>query len=600
MPPANVPATRGSAVRRSTTRQPAIDEAQRLPAAAWAWAFAALAAALYVSALLNPFVYDDVRTVVENPSLRDLSNWRYLLDFNRFRPVVNLSYALDVALWGFEPLGFHLTNLLLHALDAALFFLLVRGLVSDRGDPAAADGGSPRMVESPRLVALFAAALFAAHPLMTEAVGYVSARPELLAAAFALASLLCARRALRGGGTGWWIAASFGWVLAAASRETGALVPVIVLAYDRLLRPGDDAARSRRLWRLHGPLLLVLAAGAALRLRTFLGAESPVLPRTMAENLQTELVILWRYVRLLLWPAGQSLVHPAQRIASPLAPKVLLAAAGLLAVAVLCWLLRRRYPLAVFGAIWFLVFIAPSSSFVPLAELMAEHRLYLASGGIFIIAAVALGHLAAWWRRAERRPANAPRTLAIAVVVVLALLTVERNRIWIDAATLWRDAAQKAPLTWAPHYGLAQVLRQRGDWGGAIAAYRRAVALRPDDNRARIDLAICLGQVGRWEEAHQALREALAVDPNSAEAFNTLGWLAGRTRQPDEARQRFAQALALDPRNVTARMNLAMLDEAVFRDYAEALRLCREVQQLQPGIPAAADCVRRNEARATR
>ncbi|HET9768512.1 MAG TPA: tetratricopeptide repeat protein, partial [Thermoanaerobaculia bacterium] len=350
-----------------------------------------------------------------------------------------------------------------------------------------------------------------------------------------------------------------------------------------------------RLWRLHLPLLLVLGAGAAWRLRAFLGAESPVLPRAAAQNFYTELTVLWRYVGLLLWPAGQSLVHPAQRVASPLVPKVLLSAAALLLVAALGWRLRRRYPLAVFGLVWFFLFLAPSSTFVPLVELMAEHRLYLASGGIFLARGVGLGALSDWWQRTDRGPHAAPRALAAAIVAVLALLTVARNRVWADAVTLWQDAAAKAPLTWAPHYGLAQALRQRGDWNGAVVAYRRAVALRPDDNRARIDLAICLGQLGRYDEARAELGQVLAADPASADAFNNLGWLANRTRQPQEARQRFEQALAVDPGNVTARINLAMLEEQVFGRRAEALRLCREVEHLQPGIAAVAECIRRNE-----
>src|SRR4051812_20950481 len=100
------------------------------PSSLWAWLPALLGALVYWGSLHHPFVYDDVNTVVDNPSLRDLSNWKFLLVYSPFRPVVNLSYALDTALWGVTPFGFHLSSLLLHSLDAALFFGVVRALMT--------------------------------------------------------------------------------------------------------------------------------------------------------------------------------------------------------------------------------------------------------------------------------------------------------------------------------------------------------------------------------------------------------------------------------------------------------------------------------------
>src|SRR5260221_13011559 len=124
-------------------------------------AFAALLAGLvYVNALHNPFVYDDYHTVVENTSIERLSNLRGIVLHDVTRPIVNFSYAADRALWGAKPIGFHVTNVLLHMLNVVLVFTLGRRLAHDR------DRGV--------LVAFAAAVLFAAHPMMTEAVGYIS------------------------------------------------------------------------------------------------------------------------------------------------------------------------------------------------------------------------------------------------------------------------------------------------------------------------------------------------------------------------------------------------------------------------------------------
>lgn len=554
----------------------------------------ALAAAVYLGALHNPFVYDDVATVVKNPSLRDLSNWRFVLGFSPFRPLVNLSYAVDTALWGLQPYGFHLTGLLLHALDAALFWLLASALLRDQASvatQAAAETGSQR------LAALGAACLFAVHPMMTEAVGYASARGEVLCAALVFACLLFARRAVMERRRRLWVGAALCWLLALASRENAAMVPLVFLAWDRLLQPGSQDERRRRLWRLHLPLVALVAAGGAFRLAAYLRSETAALPREVWRHFCTELPIYWRYLRLLLWPAGQSLVHPAQRVASPLQPAVLLAAAGMLAAGAAAWMLRRRFPLAVFGLVWFPLFLAPSSSLIPLVELMAEHRVYLASCGLFLIAGLGFARLDGWWRNAERQPSLLPRALGMAAIALLAVLTMARNEVWADPVTLWADAARKAPLTWAPYYALGDALRDSRGCRAAVPIYRRAVELRPDDNRARLNLGICLAQLGEQGPAKATFEAALALDPRSPDVHNNLGWLANLDRQPDAARQHFQRALEIDPKNAVSLINLATLDETVFDDPAEALRLCRELQRLHPGSAAAGACVERNERR---
>src|SRR5439155_26977661 len=127
--------------------------------------------------------------VVENPSIERLSDRRAIVLHDVTRPIVNFSYAIDRALWGVTPIGFHVTNVLLHILNVILLFALVRRLADDR------DRGV--------LVAFGAAVIFAAHPMMTEAVGYISGRSELLCAAFFLPAVMAGRRWLRGGGGAW-------------------------------------------------------------------------------------------------------------------------------------------------------------------------------------------------------------------------------------------------------------------------------------------------------------------------------------------------------------------------------------------------------------
>ena len=149
--------------------RPAIHYNGRLAACS---AAALLGGLVYLNALHNPFVYDDYHTVVANASITDLTNVRAIVLGALTRPIVNFSYAVDRAIWGPRPFGFHVTNVLLHMLNVVLLFQLARQLGKDT------------------LAAFAAAALFAVHPMMTEAVGYISGRSEVLCATFFLLALM--------------------------------------------------------------------------------------------------------------------------------------------------------------------------------------------------------------------------------------------------------------------------------------------------------------------------------------------------------------------------------------------------------------------------
>ena len=156
---------------------------------------AVLAGAAYFGAIDNPFVYDDHDTVLGNRSLADLSNIRFILVYSPFRPLVNASYALDRWLWGYRPLGYHLTNIGLHMAAVVLLYAWIRRILFDSGRTRS----DSKPARGPSLAAFTGAALFAVHPMQTEAVAYVSGRSELMCAVWFIAALLLARDAILSG-----------------------------------------------------------------------------------------------------------------------------------------------------------------------------------------------------------------------------------------------------------------------------------------------------------------------------------------------------------------------------------------------------------------
>lgn len=544
---------------------------------------AALACAAYLNALDNPFVYDDHDTVIANRSLADLSNIRFILVYSPFRPLVNASYALDRWLWGYRPLGYHLTNIGLHVAAVVLLYAWIRRLLSDTGSARYAS-----------LAAFTGAALFAVHPLQTEAVAYVSGRSELMCAVWFIAALLLARDAIFSGNRVRGAVAAACGVLAIASKETGLVLPLVFLAYDWLLRPDDDAARRRRLWRVIVPVFALFAAMAVYRFMTLPGilggsVMAPVL------NGMTQATVIWRYAGLLAWPAGQSIMHAVHRVTSVLDPLSWVALAALVLASAAAFRLRKSYPVISFGIVWFLIVLAPSSSVVPLREGMAEHRVYLASAGIFIAVAASMG------RWLERDPGPSPlvrRALAGAVCVVLTMLcalTVMRNRVWSNPVALWAEASLHAEGMWEPHYALADSLREAGDCGAAVPEYRKVVTLQPAHRDAHTNLGICLAQTGKLEEAEEAFRRVLEIDPAFPRGYTNLGALALVAGDTTRARDYYREAIAQDPGNVLARMQLASLYENTFHDYHAAARMCGEARLLAPSTPGVAECVERNQ-----
>jgi len=551
---------------------------------------AALGALVYLAALGNPFVYDDRATVLNNPSLVDLANWRFVLVYSLFRPVVNVSYAIDRAVWGFDAFGFHLTNLLLHLVNIALVHRFVWHAA---GDAARRHGEEPPATRG--LVAFATSALFAVHPLLTEAVGYVSGRSEVLCATFLLAALLMGRRRLAGGAWPWLAGGLAMFALALGAKEVAAVFPFLLAAYDGLCGGGTPADRRRRLWRLHAPLAAAVAAAAVVRLATLAAEPTAIGFGSPWQNALTQVTVVTRYLGLLVLPVGQSIAHAVEAPApagAVVAALVLLAAGAWAAFAA-----RRRAPLATLGAIWFLLLVAPSSA-VPLREPMAEHRVYLASAGVFLIAALVLASRPSARAGAGARAVPGWRVaVLVAALAALGGLTVARNRVWASPVTLWADAAVAAPRAWEPHYQLGDALRESGRCADAIEPYLVVTELRPSHRDAFNNLGICLAETRQLDQAREAFTRALAIDPGFARAHNNLGGLALVARDHAEARRQFEQVLALDPDNVLARRQLASLFETVFDDPAEAARLCREILALDPRTPGAAECVARNEAR---
>lgn len=472
-----------------------------------------LAGLVYLNALHNPFVYDDHHTIVTNTSIVRLTNLRAIVRHDVTRPLVNLSYAIDRALWGREPFGFHASSVLLHMLDVALLFALARRLSLRHGSGQA--GG---------FAAFAAAALFAVHPMMTEAVGYISGRSEVLCAAFFLLALIAGRRWLRGGGARWGGLTIALWAAALASKELGAMFPFVLLAFDVVVERPEAVERRRRLRAVHAPLIGVAVAAGLIRVAILTRLESPAQGGIHWSYLLIAAEAVRRYAGLMINPGGQSIFHEVARIDGLFEWRGVVALLAVAAMVAAAWALRRRAAVASFGILWFLLLLVPGAALTALdvGEPMAEHRVYLAACGLFLAAGEGLARLDAWAAAAGHRMRLLAPILLTLMIVSFAAETVLRNAVWRDPVALWRESADLAPAHYRPRLLLGEALQDAGRKDEAASEYRAAIRLRPADVSGYLKLAALLASMGRLDEARAQLTAVTAIDPQNAQARRAL------------------------------------------------------------------------------
>jgi tetratricopeptide (TPR) repeat protein len=481
----------------------------------------ALAGLVYLNALHNPFVYDDHHTIVTNTSLVRLTDLRAIVLHDVTRPLVNASYAVDRALWGAAPFGFHVTSVLLHMLNVAVLFALARRLAGS-------------------LAAFAAAALLAVHPMMTEAVGYISGRSEVLCATAFMLAVLAGRRWLRDGDAASGAVTIALWVASIAAKELGAMFPFVLFAYDRLLTDGGPIERRRRLRRVHLPLISTALLAGLVRVAILTRIESPSAAPVHWSYLLVAAEAVRRYAGLLVYPTGQSLFHEVARV-DLIAWRGLLAVAAVAAIGALAWRLRRTDPIATFGIVWFLLVLTPAAVLTVLdrGEPMAEHRVYLAACGLFLAAGEALTRLDRWAAGA-RVPLRHVAPVALALLIVsFGADTLVRNAVWHSPVALWRESVDLAPTHYRPRLMLGEALQDEGRQIEAAGEYRVAIQLRPADVTGRLKLGALLAVMGQFDEARHELLAVTALDPNNATARQALAILNQATpRAEDHERRR--------------------------------------------------------------
>jgi tetratricopeptide (TPR) repeat protein len=573
-------------------------------------ALVAVAAALpFVGAWGNDFVaFDDDFTLVHNPEFRGLSrtHLRWMLTTftgGYWQPLAWVTFALDHAVWGMEPRGYHLTAIVLHVVTAVLVWLLLRALlvraaVRDASDTAIAVG------------ATVGAVLWAVHPLRVEVVAWATERRLLLGALFFLVAVLAhvrvADRAAAGRSRAPWIAATFvATVLSLLAGPWAVTLPAALLVLD--VFPLRRLQRETPLGLLVEKLPLAVLALAELVVLRFstdglrMSLDDHPLPARLAQAAWG----IWFYIGKTLWPVDLSPLYELQLPLDPTAARFVVAAFATLVVTGVLVAQRRRWPGALAAWTAYLILLAPVLGLQQTGpHLVADRYTYLA--GIPLSALLAAGVARVWVVVSGAGIRVAVLAASAAVAVVLGVAAASQTRVWRDSESLWRQAVALDEANALAQYSLGLALNNQGradeaaeafarleaitvarpgdpnarqylglvratdanaaaragDVDRAVALYEQAIELAPRDPRPYLQLGALLVRRGAFADAVPVLEAGVAVDPTDTSLRYVLAAALARTGRRDEAVARLEEVLRLDPEHAEARQALDVLSAA--------------------------------------
>lgn len=494
--------------------------------------------AAYANSLAGPFVYDDRDSIIGNLTLRHLWPLSDVLAplggglTVSGRPVLNLTLALNFAAGGLDVRGYHLANLLIHALAGLTLFGLVRRMLAQPVLRA-------RFGDAAVPLAFATAALWLLHPLQTEAVSYIVQRAESLMGLFYLLTLYGFVRSVDAPAPRRWQALSVAaCLLGMGTKENMVSAPVLVLLLDRTFVAGSfaDAWRRRRgfyaalaaTWLLLGALLASTGGNRG-------GSAGFGVAISWWDYALTQFPALVTYLRLAFWPAPLVFEYGTFWIGSfaDVWPQACVVAALIAGTGFALW----RQPALGFLGAWFFAVLAPTSLVPGTTQRIVEHRMYLSLAPLAALVAAAVYLV------------GRQRGLAVllAIAAGLGVLTFERNADYRSEIALWADTAAKRPANAGAHSSLGAALADAGRMAEAIREDEAALRLRPNYLTARNNLGTALIAVGRAPEAIQHLETSLRQEPDNAQAHLNLGVALDILQRTPEAMPHYEAALRRDP-----------------------------------------------------
>lgn len=560
---------------------------------------------IYINTLGNSFVYDDYSVIVNNEFIKD---WRHIPNFfsidyfwgsdeASYRPIVTLSYLVDYSIWRLNPIGYHLTNFIIHTINAILFYILINLVFKDL------------------VVSLIATLFFIVHPVLTEAVNGISYREDLLCSLFMLGSIisfvkfsgLISNKSCHKDTTtpdcqfpgqslflaSWRRKAAASIIFAVSlisyffalfSKEMAITLPLLLALVVLYLRLQDRFKPSQKIMCLSGYLLIALfylfIRFIALCPEEIQGSHN-LADYNILENLIIMAKSLSFYVWLLFFPVKLNADYVTIASDSVSDPSFILSFAMLVTIGVITIKIKKFSGKTYFSILWFAISILPVANIVPIENIMAERYLYIPSMGFFIfIGTVLASGLRCKW---IFKKASAGTIITI-LLILLAIFwcsfrTIKRNKIWRDEFTFWTNTLKDSPNSYRACNSIGNLYKQQGDAENAMFYYKEALQRNPSYAVSHYNLGVVYHGQKELDAAAKEYETAIGIDNNYADAYNNLAAVYYAKGQLEQAIEGYKRVLNISPACPDAHYNLGLiyqkqglLDEAL-QHFESVIRL---------------------------
>jgi len=478
---------------------------------------------VYVNTLGNNFIWDDEYLILNNSQIKSFSHfWNIFKTYVGFgsenintfyRPLQELSNMIDYFMWGSDPLGFHLTNIISHSLTAALVFLFIFYI----------SGNIP--------IAFFAGLLFGIHPVNTEAVAYIAGRADSLYSIFFLLSFIFfiryINRVLKHKKSIHLIVLSnIFFILSLLSKEVSVVLPLLLLTYLFILIKNSTSKETfkplKNLWISYAIIVFIYAI-LRFTVLNFFDMAPPMLSIKIPfiNRMLTFFKVIVVYIKLLIVPTGlhmERAMRITRYIYEPDALLSLFVFLGIIGTGVIFLRINRIISFFIF---WFFINLLPMSNIYPINSFIAEHWIYMASLGYYVF--VGFGVYTIYLKVRQNLPARFILLgLTGSVFLIYSFMTVERNKDWKDEISFFESTLKYRPTNARLYLNLGNTYYEKKEYNNAIKQYQKVLELDPNDQAALGNIGAVYLNKGDFKKAKEYIKKALLINQKNPTNHNNL------------------------------------------------------------------------------
>ncbi len=535
---------------------------------------------IYYNTLNVPFYFDDYDSIIDNPTIKNLSYFKQyngIYDLMHIRYFSYLSFAINFYYSGVSVVGYHITNIAIHFLSSIMVMLLIRQILDS---PTVKDS----LTNNDKFkIAVFGSILFLVHPIQTQAVTYIVQRMTSLATLFYLTTVffyVWGRNLYYSSSTiknklvvvPLFLASAIAFFLSLFSKEIAVTLPISIVMCELLF------IRNRKMkisWGVVGTITAFFLVTIIVVITNYgLPIEADNIPRLV--YLFTQIDVMFTYFRLLFFPVYQNIDYDFPLRSSLVDPELIIKLMVILAILFYAIKEVKKNKIITFGIFWFFITISVESSIIPIRDVINEHRLYLPMFGFVIMMGVFLLKMS--------KKFSGQKTfyiMSLILTVVLSILSYERNKLWNDPGKMWSDVISKSPAKDRPYLARGSYYLRENQADAAIADFLKVISLNKKEFRAYDNIGYAYQTKDMYDQAIRYHDIAIQMNPSSAFSYNNRGVCLLYLKEWDKAILDFNKAISLQNTYTDAYFNLGYV-YYLMQDYSSSIKYFSQALILNP------------------